>query len=365
MKKVLALSFLLFLISCGNQDDGSTDPIDNFDRAAMLENWADQIILPSYSNYVDQLSLLESATVEFVDQADLTSLQSLRGAWLDAYLAFQRVSMFEIGPAEAIGFRNYTNVYPTNTAEIEDYVASGTYNLELPSTLDAQGFPALDYLLYGLGSTDQEVLALLSSPEYRNYLVAVVDRMKSLGESILSEWQNSYRDVFVDNNGSSATSSVNKMVNDLMFYYEKALRAGKVGIPAGVFSGSPLGDRVEGYYSKVYSKQLFNEALMATVDFFQGKQYGASTTGPSLASYLDYLNGTTNGEQLSGLIENQFEEAMLSAQSLNDSFFDQVTTDNSKMLLTYDELQKAVVLLKVDMFQTLNIRIDYVDADGD
>jgi hypothetical protein len=35
------------------------------------------------------------------------------------------------------------------------------------------------------------------------------------------------------------------------------------------------------------------------------------------------------------------------------------------MTLTYDELQKAVVLLKVDMVQKLNITIDYVDADGD
>ena len=35
------------------------------------------------------------------------------------------------------------------------------------------------------------------------------------------------------------------------------------------------------------------------------------------------------------------------------------------MLETYDELQKAVVLLKVDMLQVLNIKVDFVDADGD
>jgi hypothetical protein len=32
---------------------------------------------------------------------------------------------------------------------------------------------------------------------------------------------------------------------------------------------------------------------------------------------------------------------------------------------TYDELQRVTVLLKVDMLQTLNISVDYVDADGD
>jgi hypothetical protein len=51
--------------------------------------------------------------------------------------------------------------------------------------------------------------------------------------------------------------------------------------------------------------------------------------------------------------------------TLDADFYQQITTDNSKMKLAYDELQKAVVLLKVDMLQTFNINVDYVDADGD
>ena len=35
------------------------------------------------------------------------------------------------------------------------------------------------------------------------------------------------------------------------------------------------------------------------------------------------------------------------------------------MLITYDVIQVAVVLLKVDMLQALNINVDYIDADGD
>ena len=40
-------------------------------------------------------------------------------------------------------------------------------------------------------------------------------------------------------------------------------------------------------------------------------------------------------------------------------------TDNVKMLQAFDELQKLVVLLKVDMMQALSISVDYVDSDGD
>jgi hypothetical protein len=35
------------------------------------------------------------------------------------------------------------------------------------------------------------------------------------------------------------------------------------------------------------------------------------------------------------------------------------------MTNAYDELQKVVILLKVDMLQAFNVNVDYVDADGD
>ncbi len=35
------------------------------------------------------------------------------------------------------------------------------------------------------------------------------------------------------------------------------------------------------------------------------------------------------------------------------------------MLASYDELQRLVVLFKVDMVQAFDVTIDYVDADGD
>jgi len=35
------------------------------------------------------------------------------------------------------------------------------------------------------------------------------------------------------------------------------------------------------------------------------------------------------------------------------------------MLSAYDEVQKAVSMLKVDMFSAMSISVDYVDADGD
>ena len=374
MKKLLSVfAFTLLIASCSTDDEptSNTDPsaTNDFDREAMLVHWADNIILPAYQAYAEELDALQSAATSFTSTPNEAQLASLRAAWLDAYLAWQSVSMFEIGKAEELSLRNFTNIYPTDAAAIEENVEDRNYKLDLPSKNDEQGFPALDYLLYGLADTDEALVARYTEEEqgeaYCTYLTAVVNRMVELTTQVVNDWNGSYRGTFVQNVGSSATSSFNKLVNDYLFYYEKALRAGKIGIPAGIFSGTPLPETVEGYYAGDVSKPLFLEALNATQNFFNGKHFASDAEGEGLKSYLDYLNTLKDGEDLSARINQQFDEARNAAQSLNDSFAEQITTDNAAMLATYDQLQRNVVLLKVDMFQALNVKVDFVDADGD
>lgn len=276
--------------------------------------------------------------------------------------------MFEIGPAEAVTLRDFTNIYPADANAIETNITEGTelYNLTLPSARDEQGFPALDYLFHGSAPSEGEILARFSNEEnLRVYLDDVVNRMNALASEVLSEWKNNYRDTFVERSGSDASSSVNKFLNDYLFYYEKILRAGKIGIPAGVFSNNPLPEKVEAFYNQEVSKVLHLTALNATIDFFNGNHFDGNGSGESLKSYLDFLNTITEGEQLSNLINNQFDQAIIESEKLNDNFYQQVSDNNTLMLQAFDAIQANVVLLKVDMFQALNVKVDFVDADGD
>ena len=96
-------------------------------------------------------------------------------------------------------------------------------------------------------------------------------------------------------------------------------------------------------------------------DFFNGKHYNGSLTGESFKTYLQYLD--RNDIYVS--TTDQFNSARIEINNLSNNFSNQINTDNTKMTKAYDELQKAVVLLKVDMLQAFSINIDYVDADGD
>ncbi len=366
---ILTIALLSVACSSDNDSGDSNDTTDSFDRKALLENVADNIVIPSYQGFLVDMKALKTATSKFVATADEPNLVSLREAWSTAYTSWQNVNMFEIGKAEEISFRNFMNVYPVNTDNITTNVTSGTYDLATISQQDEQGFGALDYLINGVSSSDGDIVAtytdVTNGAKYKTYITDVVNRMEDLTTQVVNDWASGYRDSFVNNSGSSATSSLDKLVNDYIFHYEKHLRAGKIGIPAGVFSGSPLNDKVEAFYDKDLSKTLFNANLDAMQDFFNGKKFGASSTGASLKTYLDFLNTIKDGEDLSKLINNQFDKSRSTAVNLSNDLSTQVKSDNSLMLTTYDELQKNVVFLKVDMLQAISVSVDYVDADGD
>jgi len=390
MKRIFPIAFLvtsLFIWACSNDNSDGTTPPDsnggsnggtaggggstvNFDRGTMLANWADNIILPSFEAFLGSVSVLKSDFGAFQNNPDATTLENLRASWLDSYKGWQRISMFEIGPAEQDGLRLNVNTYPTDVALVEQYVASGTYDLALPSNRDAKGFPALDYLLNGLGEDEQAILDIYtrasSGPKYLKYFEDVLTDIESRVQTVADAWQGGYRNTFVQNDGASATASVDRFVNDYIFYYEKFLRAGKMGIPLGVFTGTPAPNTLEAYYQSGVGNELFLEGLDAVQDFFNGTHFGSSQQGESLASYLQELNSVKDGAALDELINAQFDMARDMVEALQ-AFKTEIEENSppTDMLLAYDEVQRAVPLMKVDMVSAMSIAIDFVDADGD
>ncbi|GGE30792.1 imelysin family protein [Psychroflexus planctonicus] len=366
----LALFALVLLWACSSDDEGTNNnPNDGFNRSAMLTNWADNIIIPVYEDLNTKLDELVSQKDNFIAEPNAVNLDNLRTAWQEAYLVWQHAEMFNIGMAENMNYLFQMNVYPTNVSDIQNNIQNQNYDLASVNNNDAVGFPALDYMLHGVGDTDNEIIefytASAQAENNKAYLSDLSDQMKSLTQNILDDWKNGYRDSFVSSTNNSATGSINLLVNDFIYYYEKGFRANKFGIPAGNFSTNPLPDRVEAYYKDDFSKALALEGMTAIQNFFNGIAYQSGNDGQSLDDYLDYLETTDDGEKLSFSINNQYTEAYAKIETLDNSFAQQVQTNNVAMTETFDVIQLAVVLMKVDMLQALDISVDFVDADGD
>ncbi|WP_127846499.1 imelysin family protein [Psychroflexus aestuariivivens] len=374
MKKIIlglfTLASVMMIVACSSDDNDSGNSVnDGFDRSAMLSNWANNIIIPVYEDLDTKLEAMVAQKNIFIAEPNTSNLENMRTSWKEAYKVWQHAEMFNVGIAENTNYIFQMNVYPTNTVDIQQNIDNQNYDLASVNNNDAVGFPALDYMLYGLGDSDVEILEFYStsadSNNYKTYLSDLTDRMESLTQAILDDWKNAYRDSFVNNTDNSATGSINLVVNDFIFYYEKGFRANKFGIPAGNFSPNPLPDRVEAFYAGDFSKTLALEAVDAIKNFFNGRAYVGGNEGRSLDDYLDFLNTIKDGEDLSTLINNQFVAAENKINTLNDSFAEQVENNSVAMTETFDIIQLGVVFLKVDMLQALDISVDYVDADGD
>jgi predicted lipoprotein len=369
IKKIFPLVLLtIFIAACSSSDDNvvSDTPGDTaFDRASLLRNFADNLIIPAYQELNNDLINLINAKDDFVATPNKGNVEALRATWLTAYKTWQHLEVFNIGKAEEILYNFQMNIYPVNTTDVENNITTGSYDLTHPNNNDAVGFPALDYMLHGIGASDTEILEKYTtnteSAKYQTYLSDLVNQMSTLTQEVLSDWTTTYRDTFIASTANTASSAANKIVNDYIFYYEKGLRANKIGIPAGNFSTTPLPEKVEAFYNQEVSKELALEAITAVQNVFNGKHFAANTTGIGFKGYLDNLDRS----ELATMINGQLNTAREKIQDLNANFYTQINTDNTKMTQTYDALQVAVVLLKVDMLQAFNISVDYVDADGD
>ncbi|WP_442266699.1 imelysin family protein [Tenacibaculum sp. ZS6-P6] len=362
---ILFISFLLILSCSDNsQDPGDNNNTDNFDRGALLTFLADNTIIPAFETLETRLAQLKTDAISFTATPNVTTLNQVRSSWESTYMIWQSVSMFDIGKAEELQFVNHFNIFPVTVADIESNITNGTYDFNSPNNHDAQGLPALDYLFNAIGADDTAILEKfttdVNAAGYKKYVNDIVEKMSTIASDIVSDWKGSYRTQFISSTSNTATSALNKLVNDFIFYYEKRLRANKFGIPGGVFSNTALPEKVEAFYKKDISKKLALQGLKSVQDVFTGHGY-IGTNGASFKSYLVSLNKST----LATDIENQLNLAKTQIETLDDNFFNQVSSNNTEMLKAYDELQKAVVLLKVDMLQVFNVSVDFVDADGD
>jgi predicted lipoprotein len=373
MKKIIFfLGLVITVIACSSGDNnGDNSGGKNYDRAALLTNWADNIIIPSYESYQTKITTLSTAVAAFTTTPTVANLQTVRTSWYEAYKSYQYVGIYDFGKALDINFKEIANTYPTSATGIEDNVTSGTYNLSLQAQFSKQGLPGLDYLLNGLATDDATIVTFYTTnakaANYKKYLTDVTAKLKSTIDLVVTDWKTGgYRAAYIANTGTSVSGAVNITTNTFVKYLEKDIRTVKLGIPAGLSSnGVKFPEKTEAIYKSDISRELLNISIKASQDFFNGKYFASATTGESLKTYLDFVNAAPGGTKLSDLINTQFTAIFAANNDLNVSLANQVNTDNAKVINAYNVLQKNVTYTKLDMMQALNITIDYVDGDGD
>jgi predicted lipoprotein len=288
---------------------------------------------------------------------------ALQIAFKDAYSAWEGCSEYQFGPMLDLSLTtHFTNSFPTDTAVINSNIAGASYTLDGLANFAAQGFPALDYLLFGVDN-NSALARFTTAPNAagaRNYLAALTGALKTKTAAVANAWSpagSNYLDRFSKATGVDAGSSLSQLLNAFVQDFDVTLQNYKIGIPIGKYGPNTLPiapEKVEGYYAG-NSVALLIAQLQAIQNIYLGgldKKVAATTA-------------TNNGMPLNDAIKNQINALMAKLQALPDPLSGDIKNDITAVNDTYTEVRKLTVLFKADMSSALGVKISFQDDDGD
>ncbi|TPN85373.1 imelysin family protein [Aquimarina algicola] len=383
MKKIvyiiLPIFTLFYFVSCSSSDDSSDEggnggeDGDSFDRVSLTTSWVNNLLMPATNDLKSKLETLNSSVTSFADAPDATKLAAVRTDLFEAYKVWQHVEMFFYGS----GYSLDMNSYPTDVTKITENIDSTT-PVDLNRTVlnPTQGLPAMDYLINGLASTDNDIITRYGEAKYQNYLKLLSERMVTITTTALNDFE-AVKDTNINSVDNTISSYFSIQVNDFVQYTEKSFREAKIATPSGTrnrdifptISVSASPDFVESLYSPENSKILYLEAYDAIQDFYYGRSYTDNNNTVGLQEYLQAL-GTTimiNGDDilLNDYIISLFGNIDTANDNITDNFYEQTQDFNSNFDAVFDAIQEFVVAVKSNAVNAFNLTIDFVDSDGD
>ena len=102
-----------------------------------------------------------------------------------------------------------------------------------------------------------------------------------------------------------------------------------------------------------------------TRNFINGSGYLNNDNGLGLDDYMNFVNAEHNNMQLSKVIDNQIVTILEELNNYNNPLSEEIMNNKDALLNSYEELQKLVPFIKVDMTSGLGVLITYQDNDGD
>jgi predicted lipoprotein len=345
--------------------DEATDDNTSFDRSALLENAATNIIIPAYTDLKAKTEALATAATAFTASPSVGTLTTVQSAWQDTYTSWQYANAFNFGPAGEEGLRKglieEIGTFPISESKMQNAITTGTYNLS-DFNRDARGLLAVEYLLFSLTDDNTAILNSFSSATRKTLLTDLIANINIRVGDVLTAWNGSYKQSFIANNGTDVGSSTSQFYNEFVRSFE-TIKNFKVGLPLGLRPGQTQAEptKVEAYHSGK-SVIMFKAHVQAAENIW----YGRKADGTDGIGFEEYLKSVTGGE---ALITSTLEQLALVKSTMNavpeTRLSTQVQSAPTAATNFHTELQKHTRFFKSDMSSLLGLAITFSSGDGD
>ena len=235
----LTMMGLMAFTACSSSDDKKSDDpqptevtIQDSEYDAIINQYVDNVVLPTYSDLKAKNSALYQAVVDFGDAPSNANFQAICDAWLVAREPWESSEAFLFGPVADLGLDPNMDSWPLDQEAIVKMLESQQWNeMEWTGDYDeddeaiaaaqnVRGFHTLEFLAFRDGKartlTDQATDGEAANAVYnsgnanawaqymRNTAQLLVDDVTTLCDA----WNNGYADKFKSHNGGDFTSGL-------------------------------------------------------------------------------------------------------------------------------------------------------------
>lgn len=316
----LAMMGLTTFTACSSSDDDnkkedetSEITIQDSEYDAIINQYVDNVVLPTYNDLKTKNSALYQAVVAFGDAPSNANFQAICDAWLVAREPWESSEAFLFGPVADYGLDPNMDSWPLDQEAIVNMLTSqqwndmkwtGDYNEDdeaIAAAQNVRGFHTLEFLAFRDGkartlndaATDGEAAnavynesnATAWAQYMRNTAQLLVDDVTLLCDA----WNNGYATTFKNHNGGDFTSGLSCI---------EQLIDGCIDI-AGEVGDAKIGDPYD-----LYVSGKTNEALYAVESWYSWHSRDDYTNNiySIRNAYYGSLDGSINKNSLSKLV---------------------------------------------------------------
>ena len=402
LKLTIALAVSLGLSGCGestssqqgSQFSGSTPAVpvnpSSFDRQALVANLADNVIAPTFSQFVERAQAQQLAITQYcqalssASTAAVNAELSAQQSWRDAMTVWQMAEVMQIGPLldNNGNLRNRIYSWPNTSACAvdQDVVLAEQAGYDISSrTPSRKGLDALEYLLFNpnldhsctVFGTEPTGWNTRSSADRTlarcNFAAQVAQELVNDGQLLVSAWsgvngQGGFSQVL--KNAGQVESPFNDLqqalnrISDALFYIDSITKDAKLAVPLGLKANDcgsvPCVQNLESIYAN-HSLENIAGNLDGLNLLFLG---GENTEQLGFEDYLIDVGATDTANEM----RNDIQQVRQFIEGLQSTLNDLLTNQPEQVEQVHTQVTAVTDNLKQDFIERLALELPATSA---
>jgi predicted lipoprotein len=360
---VVAAGVIMMTAACSKSPDpGKTSSLfGNYDQTGMLNNIGNNVLMAGINSLAVSAASAQTAVNAFTANPSGSTLTGAQTAWAALSQNWAAVAPLDFGPIQDNPIEANVETWPVSSSKIEAAITAGSSAATVGA--DSKGLKGLEYLLFDANG-NAAVLAKYAggtAAAREAFLNSVAQDLSNQAGILQNDWKNSYLSTFESAQGNDVSSSVSQLVNTISLYLDQVKNM-KIGNPIGmgvkVNDNKPHPDMIE-YTIAEESLPVMTANLRAMKAAFDGG------SGQGLDDLLNYVKAQKNGQNLSAVVDGQFDDAINKINAINPPYATAVGSQTQQVQAVFASLKTLIAYFKVDVANNLGVTITFTDTDGD